>query len=272
MTSTRRTVTLVLSILGLLALPSLASASVGGQLSKASSALDNAVTAAEDHGDAAAFKAYMKAAHDHTAKAERSARKAKGKSKKAKLMRQVAAQYDENLDEYADLIAWVPTDVQAPVVDAVAISAEARARVVEFLTRIAEYLPEPGRTAVLNAIAAFETDGDLASLFEAFASEDVIGSVKSMILEQINQISAHIGDVLGHLESLTGLLPPGAADALNMAIGMITEHIGDLSTLIDELFSGFGGEGGFFGGFGGFGLGSLCDVLGGLPIPLLICE
>jgi hypothetical protein len=162
--------------------------------------------------------------------------------------------------------------MQAPVVDAVGISADARARVVEFLAQLAERLPEPARTAILNAIASFETDGDLASLFEAFASDDVIGSVKSMILDQINQISAHIGDVLGQLESLTGMLPPGASEALNMAIGTITSHIGELSTLIDELFSGFGGEGGFFGGLGGFGLGSLCDVLGGLPIPLPICK
>jgi hypothetical protein len=272
MTSTRRTVTLVLSILGLLALPSLASASVGGQLSKASSALDAAVTAAEDHGDAGAFKAHMKAAHNHTAKAERGARKANGKSKKAKLMRRVAAQYDANLDESADLIEWVPTDLQAPVVDAVAISADARARVVEFLTRIAEFLPEPGRTAVLNAIAAFETDGDLEALLEAFMSEDVLGSVKSMILEQISEISTHIGSVLGSLESLTGMLPPGAAEALNMAIGLIETHLGSLSTLIDELFAGLGGEGGFLGGLGGLGLGSLCDVLGGLPIPLPICN
>ena len=271
MTSTRRTIALVLSILGLLALPSLASASVGGQLSKASTALDNAVTAAEENGDAAAFKAYAKSAQDHTAKAERSARKVRGKAKKAKLLRQVAAQYDANLDEYADLIEWVPTDMQFSVVDFVAISAEARERVVEFLTHIAEFLPEPGRTAVLNAIASFETDGDLESLIEAFASEDVIGSVKAMILEQINQISEHIGAILGDLESLTGTLPPGAADAVNQAIAMIQSQLGDLSTLIDELFSGLSGDGGFFSGFGDFGFGSLCDLFAGMPIPLPVC-
>jgi hypothetical protein len=187
-------------------------------------------------------------------------------------MRKVAAQYDANLDEYADLIEWVPPGMQMPMVDFVGISADARARVVEFLTHIAEFLPEPGRSAVLSAIAAFETDGDLESLFSAFASEDVIGSVKTLILEQINQITAHITDVLGSLEGLTGMLPPGALDAVNQAIAMITGHIGDLSSLIDELFSGLGGEGGFFGGLGGFGLGSLCDVLGGLPIPLPICD
>ena len=268
MTSTRRTLTLVLSILGLLALPSLASASVGGQLSKASSALDNAVTAAEDRGDRAAFKSYVRAAHNHTAKAERSARKAKGKSKKAKLMRRVAAQYDSNLDEYADLIEWVPTDLQLPVADAVAISADARARAVEFLTHIAEFLPEPGRSAVLSAVAAFETDGDLETLLEALMSDDVIGSVKTVIVDTIGEIGTHITDVLGSLESLTGMLPPGATEAINMAIGMIESTLGQVSTLIDELLSGFGGEGGWL---GGFGLGSLCDVLGGLPIPLPIC-
>jgi hypothetical protein len=272
MTSTRRTITLVLSILGLLALPTVASASVGGQLSKASTALDAAVTAAEEDGSAAAFKSHMRAAHNYTAKAERAARKANGKAKKAKLMRRVADQYDDNLDEYADLIGWVPTDLQMPVADAAAISADARARVVEFLTHIAEFLPEPGRTAVLNAITAFETDGDLEALLQAFASDDVIGSVKTVILDTIGEIGTHITDLLGSLESLTGTLPPGAADAINMAIGMIENTLGQVSGLIDGLFSGFGGEGGFFGGFGGFGLGSLCDVLGGLPIPLPICD
>jgi hypothetical protein len=271
MTSTRRAITLVLSILGLLALPSLASASVGGQLSKASAALDAAVTAAEDHGDAAAFNSYAQTAHRHTAKAERGARKTKGKAKKARLMRSVAAQYDENLDEYADLIEWVDPSVQPAVVDWVGISADAREHVIAFLTHVAEFLPEPGRTAVLNAIASFETDGDLEALLEAFASEDVINSVKAMILEQINEISAHIGTVLGDLSDLTGVLPPGAADAINSAITMIQATIGDLGTLIDELFSGLS-DGSWFGGFGGFGFGSLCDLVGGLPLPLPICE
>jgi hypothetical protein len=271
MTSTRRTITLVLSILGLLALPSLASASVGGHLSKASSALDGAVAAA-DQADAGAFRAYAKIAHKQTAKAERSARQAKGKARKAKLLRRVAAQYDANLDESADLIEWVPTGMQFSVVDFVGVSAEAREHVVELLTHLAEFLPEPGRTAVLNAIAAFETDGDIESLIEAFASDDVLGSVKTMILEQINQISEHIGSLLGDLEGLTGLLPPGAADAVNQAIAMITAQICDLSSLIDELFSGLGGDGGWFTGFGSFGFGSLCDLFGGLPIPLPICD
>jgi hypothetical protein len=271
MTSTRRYITLVLSILGLLALPSLASASVGGQLSKASTALDNAVSAA-DHGDGTAFKAYAKSAHRHTARAERSARKAKGKAKKARLLRQVAAQYDANLDEAADLIEWVPTNMQFSVVDFVAISADARARVVEILTQIAEFLPEPGRTAVLNAIATFETDGDIESLLQALTSDDVLGSVKSMILEQINSISEHIGTVLGDLEGLTGILPPGAAEMVNEVIGMIQAHIADIGSLIDGLFSGLSGDGGWFSGFGGFGFGSLCDLVGGLPLPLPICD
>ena len=271
MTSTRRAITLVLSILGLLALPSLASASVGGQLSKASTALENAVSAADD-GNAASFKTHAKAAHRHTAKAERSARKAEGKARKAKLLRRVAAQYDENLDEAAGLIEWVPTDMQFSVVDFVAISADARERVVEILTQIAEFLPEPGRTAVLNAIAAFETDGDIESLLGALTSTDVLGSVKSMILEQINSISEHIGTILGDLEGLTGVLPPGAAEMVNEVIGMIQAHIADIGSLIDGLFSGLGGEGGWLGGLGGFGFGSLCDLIGGLPIPLPICD
>ena len=141
---------------------------------------------------------------------------------------------------------------------------------VAFLVRIAEKLPEPARTAVLDAIAKFETDGDIMALFEALVSEDVTDPVKQHLLDKIEMITGHVSDVLESLKGLTGMLPPQAAGVVNQAISMIQGHLGELSTMIQEIFDGFGFGGGNGGGWfgGGFGLGSICNLLDGFPIPI----
>jgi hypothetical protein len=275
MNSIRR-ISLVLSIAALFAVPSVASASssssVDAKLAKASDALDAAVVAAEENFDKAAFLASAADNQRFTKNAERSAKKERKKAKRAKLLAAVADQHDQNLNEYAALIEWVPADLQFPVVDMLGISVEMREVLIDKLMQLAEKLPEPARTQILDAIAMFQSDGDLESLLEAFASEDVIGGVKALIQEQINTISEHMDAVLSQLEQLTGMLPPQAAQAVNSAIAMIQAHLTEVSGLIGELLDGLGGDGGFLGGFGGFGGGSLCDLLGGFPIPVPICD
>jgi hypothetical protein len=251
MRSIRRTLALVVCVLGLLASSSLASASVGDQLSKAASALDKAAAAAERLGDRAAFESHMKSAQKHTAKAERAARGAKGKARRAKLVRRVAAQYDANLDRNAGLIGRVPAALQAPVVESVATSAGARERVVGLLMRIAEGLPRSGEAKTFSAIAAFETDGDLEALIEAIASKGVLTSVKPAVVEQLNEISEHVNDVLAR------------ARGAGSAASMIQLHIGELYTLLDRRY--------FDGSVEAFQPGGLCDLLSFLPLPLRFC-
>ena len=265
MNSIRR-IALVLSISALLAVPAVVEASVGDQLSKASASLDRAISAAK-RGDAAAFQVAAKANRRSTAKAGRQARKAGSAAKRARLLRQVAAASDRSIDRFADLIDLVPADLQAPLIDGVAIAAEMRQHFVEMLLGLAEQLPEPARTEVINAVTRFQADGEIDALLEALASDDVIDGVKDLIQAQIESLSAHLDDLLGDFEDLTGILPPGAGDALDQAISMIESHLGEVSDLIDQLLSGFGGE-----DLGGFGGGSFCDLLGIFPIPIPVCD
>jgi hypothetical protein len=269
MTSLRR-LALTLSIAAFFAVPAVAHAGVGGQISNASDALGEAVRAAKQ-GNVPAFRAAARANRTATATAVRKARKARGKARRAKLMRQVAGHSDRSIDKFAGLIDVVPVEIQALVVDNLEVSAAMRERLVEMLLGLAETLPEPARTQVIEAITQFQTDGEIEALFEALASEEVLNSVKEMIAAQIEAISAQLDDVLSHLEGLTGVLPPGAGAGIEQAISMIEGHLAHIGDLIGGLLDGFGGGGGgFLGGglFGGLlGGGPLCDLLGGfVPI------
>jgi hypothetical protein len=275
MNSIRRTA-LALSITALFALPAAAQANVGGQLSSASGSLGDAIAAAK-HGDVSGFKAAAKANRHAIARAGREARHAHSATKRAKLLRKVAAASDRSVDRFADLVDLVPADLQAPLVDFVGVSADMRQHFTDLLLSLAEQLPEPVRTEVINAVTQFQADGEIDALFEALASDDVLNGVKDLIQAQIEELSTHLDDLLGSLEGLTDMLPPGAADAIDHAISMIEDHLGQISDLIDQLLSGFGGGGFGFGGggfgfLGGFGGGSFCDLLGMFPIPLPICD
>jgi hypothetical protein len=272
MISIRRT-TLALSIAALLAVPAVAHGDVGAKVSKSARALDAAVAAAK-RGDAKAFKASARKSRRSARAAAAMARHARGAAKRAKLLRRVAAVSDRSVDKFAGILDVVPPQVQGLVVGNLELSAEMRERLADMLLALAERLPEPARTQVIEAVAAFSTDGEIGALFEALASDDVLNGVKDLITAQIESLSAHLDSILGQIEELAGTLPPGAAEALNGAISMIQGHLAHVGELINGLFDGFGGlgggglgGGGFLGGFGG---GSFCGLL---PIPLpLICD
>jgi hypothetical protein len=278
-----RRITLVLSITALLAVPAAAQADVGDDLSQASNALDRAAAAAK-RGDVAAFKGAATTHRKLTGKAARKARRVSSQSKRAKLMRQVAGSYDAGIDRFAALIDVVPAGVQPFVAGSLDLGVEAREQVVEMLLALAERLPEPARTAVIDAVARFSADGELEDLFAALTSGDVIAGVRTMIQEQIAAISAHLDEILAQFEELAGVLPPQAGQVLQGAIAMIQDHLAGVSEMIGSLLDGLGGGGlfggggllgGLFGGgglFGSFGGGAVCDLFGGLPFPVSFCD
>jgi hypothetical protein len=268
MTSIRRLI-LTLSIAALFATPAMANASVGDKLSRASKALDDAAGAANG-GDRAGFDAASRANRRLTVKAAREARGVGDRSRRARLMRRVAAASDSAVDEYAALIALVPPSLQLPVVDGLADAAQIRDRLTDMLLQMAEGLAEPARSQVVDAIARFQSDGEIGALFEALSSGEVLDGVKALIQEQIEALGAHLDGVLSQLEELTGILPPHAGEALDGAIAMIQSHLAHVTDLIGGLLDGFGG----LPLGGGFDNGGFCELLGGLPfpIPLPICD
>lgn len=263
-----RTFTTVLSLAIALALPAVAGAGVKDDLGKASSSLERAASAATQEGNAAKFLTAANANRKQTAKAQRKATREPKKLRRAKLLRQVAAQHNANVLEYANLIALAPPEIQELIVEAVAISAEAREQALAMLLELAETLPEPARGQVLAAIAAFDTDGDIEALLAALTSDDVIASVKVLIQEQIESLSAHLDSVIAQLEELTGMLPPQAAAAISAVLDRLEQNLDQISDLITGLLDQLGS---IPSGNGLPGAGLLCDLLGPF-VPLPICD
>jgi hypothetical protein len=267
---------LALSLLAFALVPAAAQAGVAKKVDRHVSAAAGAfksASASAKTGDAVAFGEYAKLSRKAAAKAERKALAVKERAKRARLLKRVAGLHDTKLIGFAGLIDDVSPNLQLPLVNLVGFEAEARAELVHILTRVADRLPEPARTQVLEALARFSDGGEIDELFEALVSENVVGGVKDLISEHLGTISEMIGGVLDELGGLTGTLPGPAAAVVDDVLAMIEANLDRVFGMIDGILGGLGGGSGDPGGAALPGLGSLCDLLGGfLPISLPVCD
>ncbi|MGH2954712.1 MAG: hypothetical protein ACRDK9_12000 [Solirubrobacterales bacterium] len=253
-----------------LAVPAAAHAGVGSELRKADNAVERAVAAAHA-GDGGAVADAIGAAERRTQKAKRIAKRTDGRGARAKALRKVAARSDRGLGTFATLIPVVPPQVQGLMVDGAASYAAIHEQVVDLLVSLAQQLPQPAQAAVLEAIAQFEADGDIEALLAALASPDVLAEVKPLISDLIAQVTEHVTGVLDQVQELLATLPlpPEAAAAIAAAFDQVEATLGQVFAMVESLLDGLlGGE-----LAGILGPGVVCDLLGGLPlpIPLPIC-
>ena len=256
---------ILLSLVVAAALPAAAHAGVGSELRKADKAVERAVAAAHA-GDGGAVANAIGTAERRTRKAKRLAKRTDGRGARARALRKVAAQSDRGLGRFATLIPVVPQQVQGLMVEGAADYAAIHQQVIDLLLGLAERLPEPAQSAVLEAIAQFEADGDIEALLAALASPDVIEGVKPLISDLIAQVTAHVTGVLDQLQELLATLPlpPEVAALIGQVLGDIDALLGDVMAMVDELIGDLlGGELG-----GVLSPGLLCDLLGGFPLPI----
>jgi hypothetical protein len=178
----------------------------------------------------------------------------------------VAALYDRMFDLYAEIVDQVPALGQDEILGAIHFSSLNRDQIVAVLTRVAEKLPEPVRTKVLEVVAAFQQDGDLESLVDALSSDDVVAAVKAKIAGELDAITSRIDGLLTELEGLVGVLPGPASGIVSQVIGTIRTQLtgvfgmlnGRLGSILDGL------PGGSNGGLNGMLCGSLGGVFNGI--------
>jgi hypothetical protein len=234
----------------LLIAPAVANASpTGHQLAAARDALHAARSSALA-GNASSTASYAHAALRHSNRAERAAKDLTNRSKRAEALTKVAAFDDQSFGTFIALLDQVPASVQDEVAQALAQSGVSEGQVIDLLTQLANNLPEPARTDVLEAITKFESDGDVQALIDVLTSGDVVSSVQSYLQEQLGSILDQVNGILAHLDAMADQLPPDAAAQVHQAIAMIESQLGSLQSLFNSLP----------------GLGSLCDL-----IPLPIC-
>lgn len=198
-------------------------------------------------------------------RAKRMSHRVEGRKPKARAMRIVARTNDVALDRYADVLDEVPAHVQGVIAGVIGDSADARQRALNVLTNLAERLPEPARSAVLDAVARFATNGEVDALVAALSSDVVANGVKATILDQLERISGHLDSVLDRLDQISAQLPPRAQEAIAGAIGTVRGHLEGLPDMIGGILAGLP-IGGLDGGFAD----GLCGLLGNLPIPVAI--
>ena len=248
---------------------------------KARTAVAAAVDAAQT-GDVTGAADRIAAAGKLQAKAVRIARRAGSGRKvatKAKLLRGAAASVDEAFGSYAELIAQAPPELQPYLLEALESLEALRAQLLAELTGYLETLPEDVRNQILAAITAFQDDGDLQALIEALSGGELAAAVQTGLQGLVAQLTATMGEHLGELGNLEELLPPGALEQLQAAMGQLQTQLEEALAQLSEIL----GEGGLPTGGGGSlppeGLpGNVCEQLEGLlggfgfPVPSGFCE
>lgn len=267
-----------------LALPATAVAGPGvadlaKRLDRADAAAAYSAWAAQAGNEAHATRAFRRFERVAT-RAEVMARAIDGRRARARAMRALGTSADDALDRFADVLDQLPAHTQPVVADAIGSSAELREHVIRALARLAEHLPEPARTAVLDAITAFLSDGDVEALVDALTSDDVITPIKQIVLGHLEMITGHLEGVFERLDGLSATLPAPAREPFAIAIAAVQEQLQGISEMIGGILGSLpiGDLGG--GDLPGIALpggitGGLCDLIGGLPLPIalpVICE
>lgn len=133
-----------------------------------------------------------------------------------------------------------------------------------FLTQLAVGLPEPLRSELLDAVAGFESDGDIQALLDALASGDLTGSVQELVTQQLDDLSTELNDLLDQFQTFAGQLPPDEAAQLEQAIALLRAELASAGSSLEDLIVAI------LAGLPEGDLGSLCELLGQLPVQLPI--
>jgi hypothetical protein len=256
---------LAIAVALVLVAPAVAQASspVSRHLADARSALAAARGAALDGRGPAVSNHVTQALH--SARLARKAANALASRKdRARALQQVAAFDDAGLGAFAGLLDRVPVSVQDEVAQGLADSAAARQQVVDLLTQLAVDLPEPMRSELLDAVAGFESDGDIQALLDALASGDLTGSVQELVTQQLDDLSTELNDLLDEFQTFAGQLPPDEAAQLQQAIALLRAELADAGSSLEDLLVAI------LAGLPQGDLGSLCELLGQLPVQLPI--
>ena len=178
----------------------------------------------------------------------------------AKSLVAVAGQYDRIVGDFASLLDQVSPDVQQLIAQGLTLGADAQARIVEMLTKLTDRLPEPVAATVLAAIERFETDGDLQTLVEALASDEVVDGVKGVLTEQLDEMFAHVDELIDRLEAID----PELAAMVGGVMDSVKVMMNQVNDMLAGLFDGLLGGGiPLFPGFDDLpGFGGLFDLPG----------
>ena len=236
--------------------PSMASAhsdpsvsSVRAHVRNADQALAMVAERVKDNDNAAAAIAMVRNLRQ-TQAATRESRRVQSRSKKAKALRLVADQRNENVLVLSALVDEVSDSAQAGMATALNYNLRGRATAIARLTSLAPTLPAAAQAGIATAIAAISGNPvPVANIAGALNSGDITPAAQPQLEQALTLASGAMFTGLAQLQQIVGMLPAPAQGPVNMAITRVTG-------ILQSIFGNGGPAGGTSGG-----------MLSNLPIP-----
>ncbi len=206
------------------------------------------------HNDNAAAAIAMVRNLRQTQAATREARRVQGRSKKAKALRLVADQRNDNVLMLSAIVDEVSDSTQAATATALNYNLKGRETAIARLTSLAPMLPAQAQAGIATAIAAISGNpAPVANIAGALNSGDITSAAQPQLEQALTLASGAMFTGVGQLQQIVGMLPAPAQGPVNMAITRVT---GILSSIFGTGSPTGGTTGGTTGG-----------MLSNLPIP-----
>ena len=249
---------------------------------KADKSLDRVVSLANRNRDTAAARELRKVRR-HLRSAEAQVRRQRssvgtvaGAKSYGSSVRVVGSVANQCADSLAPIVDDVGGDPQVAIAQAIKACIVTRERVVEALTQLLPQVPAEARPYISRVIALLSSDGqdEVQAIAGALANPALPVDVAGILTQALEIATSAINDAVGRLQGIVGLLPAPAQPIVQMALGIVTDSLQMVTTLIQGLFAtttptpgtGTGSPGGLGSVLGGGlpGLNMLQGILGGL--------
>jgi hypothetical protein len=245
-----------LAAVAVLAAPSMASAhsdpsvsSVRAHVRNADQALAMVAERVKDNDEAATAIAMVRNLRQ-TQAATRESRRVQGRSRKAKALRLVASQRNENVLVLSALVDEASASAQAGMATALNYNLKGRETAIARLTSLASTLPAAAQAGIARAIAAISGNpAPVANITGALNSGDITSAAQPQLEQALTLASGAMFTGVGQLQQIVGMLPAPAQGPVNMAITQVTG-------ILSSIFGTGAPAGGTSGG-----------MLSNLPIP-----
>ena len=239
-----------------LAAPSMASAhsnpsvnSVKAHVRNADQALTMVADRVKGNDNAAAAIAMVRNLRQ-TQAATREARRLQGRAKKARALRLVADQRNDNVLVLSALVDEASDNAQAAIATALNNNLRGRETAIARLTSLATMLPAQAQAGIARAIAAISGNPTgVVNIAAALNSGDITPAAEPQLEQALTLASGAMFTGVDQLKQIVGMLPAPAQGPVNMAITRVTG-------ILQSIFGNGSPAGATTGG-----------MLGNLPIP-----
>ncbi len=158
-----------------------------------------------------------------TQAATREARRVQGRSQKAKALRLVVSQRNDNVLVLSAIADQVSASAQSATATALNYNLNGRDTAIARLTSLASTLPAQAQAGIATAIAAIAGNpAAVANIAGALSSGDITAAAQPQLQQALSLASGAMFTGVGQLQQIVGMLPAPAQGPVNMAVTKVT--------------------------------------------------